>query len=71
MVINDITTSDCEIVNTTIKENCIRILFHKVYNLRMECYVENVSVIIKDWETLKIKMADIGWKIFLKNVLLK
>ncbi|MDR1315759.1 MAG: hypothetical protein LBK13_02700, partial [Spirochaetales bacterium] len=53
IIIDDISTSDCNILNTIITKDCIKILFEYVYNIESKCVMENKTMIIKNWKEFK------------------
>jgi hypothetical protein len=47
--IGDIDTADCEILSTDKNESYIKILFESAYNLKTSGYLNNVTILIKNW----------------------
>ena len=56
MKIESIETADCQISKSIIKENRVTINFERLYDILLEEYVKDVSLVIKDWSTFSVKI---------------
>jgi hypothetical protein len=52
MEIDDISTSDCKIENMFVENNEIKIIFEDAYDIKNKKYLENVCVIINNFEKI-------------------
>lgn len=56
MLVQNIETADCNILNTKISSNEIRIYFESVYDIDKKQYIDNMSLVILNWSNFEAKI---------------